>query len=82
MFVKQKKYQEAAQEYQKIVDTYGEGIRADNSIFALAELCEKYLNDMEKAKSLYEKLFIDYSGSTFAVEARKRYRVLRGDKVQ
>ncbi|MFM8448901.1 MAG: tetratricopeptide repeat protein [Haliscomenobacter sp.] len=82
VFVKQKKYQEAAQEYQKIVDTYGEGIRADNSIFALAELCEKYLNDMEKAKSLYEKLFIDYSGSTFAVEARKRYRVLRGDKVQ
>jgi len=28
---------------------------------------------------LYEKLFIEYSGSTFAVDARKRFRILRGD---
>lgn len=82
VFMKQKKYQDAALEYQKIMETYPDGIRADNSIFALAELNEKHLNDIEKAKALYEKLFIDYSGSTFAVEARKRYRILRGDKVQ
>ena len=38
--------------------------------------------DLEKAKGLYEKIFTDYSGSVFAVEARKRFRILRGDKVQ
>lgn len=31
---------------------------------------------------LYEKIFVDYSGSILAVDARKRYRILRGDKVQ
>jgi len=39
------------------------------------------LVDLEKAKTLYEKIFIDYSGSTFAVEARKRFRKLRGDNI-
>jgi len=48
----------------------------------LAGLYENRLNDAEKAKELYEKVFIDYSGSVFAVEARKRYRILRGDTVQ
>jgi hypothetical protein len=37
------------------------------------------LNDPEKAKSLYEKLFMEYSDSTFAIEARKKFRELRGD---
>ena len=40
---------------------------------------ENQLSDPEKAKELYEKLFIDFSNSTLAVEARKRYRILRGD---
>jgi tetratricopeptide (TPR) repeat protein len=82
VYLKQRKYQEAAKAYETIIEKFSDGIRADNSIFALAGLYEKFLNDREKAKALYEKLFIDYSGSTFAVEARKRYRILRGDKVQ
>jgi hypothetical protein len=40
------------------------------------------MNDLEKAKSIYEKIYLDYSGSVFAVDARKRFRILRGDKVQ
>ena len=82
IYVKQREYQKAADAYQQIIDKYSDGIRADNSLFALAELYEKQLNDQENSKALYEKLFIDFSGSTFAVEARKRYRILRGDKVQ
>ena len=67
--------------YQAVIEKYPEDIRADNSMFALAELHETHLNDVEKAKALYEKIFIDYSGSTFAVEARKRFRKLRGDNI-
>jgi len=63
-------------------ETYPEDIRADNALFALAQLYEFRLNAAEKARDLYEKIFTDYSGSIFSVEARKRYRVLRGDKVQ
>jgi tetratricopeptide (TPR) repeat protein len=80
VFMKKREFEKAAEMYQKILDKYPTEIRADNSLFALAELYEKQLNNKTKAKELYEKLFIDYSGSTFAVEARKRFRILRGDK--
>jgi len=84
VFTKKRDYAQAGKMYQMIIDNYPDEIRADNSIFALAELYENVnqLNDKEKASKLYEKLFIDFSGSTFAVEARKRYRLLRGDKIQ
>jgi tetratricopeptide (TPR) repeat protein len=72
----------AAALYQKVADNYKEDIRADNSLFALARLYELRLNAPEKAQALYEKIFMEYSGSVFAVDARKRYRILRGDKVQ
>lgn len=81
VFMKKREYEKAATLYQTIVETYNEEIRADNALFALAELYETQLNDLEKAKTLYETLFIDYSGSTFAVEARKRFRKLRGDNI-
>jgi len=79
---KRRDYVRAAALYQKVGETYPEDIRADNALFALAQLYEFRLNAAEKARDLYEKIFTDYSGSIFSVEARKRYRVLRGDKVQ
>jgi tetratricopeptide (TPR) repeat protein len=82
VFMKQRRYEDAARQYTTIIGQHADGIRADNALFALAEINEKHLKNKEKAKELYEKLFIEYSGSTFAVEARKRYRILRGDTVQ
>lgn len=82
IFTKRRDFQQSAQMLHRIIDTYPTDIRADNAIFELAELNEYQLGDIEKAKTLYEKLFIDYSGSTFAVEARKRFRKLRGDNLQ
>lgn len=81
VYKKKRNYEKAAELYAMIVEKYKEEIRADNSLFALAELYETHLNDVEKAKELYETLFIDFSGSTFAVEARKRFRRLRGDNI-
>ncbi len=81
VFKKTGNYQKAAAHLQQIIDNHPEEIRADNALFQLAELYENQLDDTEKAKSLYETLFIDFSNSTFAVEARKRYRRLRGDDV-
>jgi tetratricopeptide (TPR) repeat protein len=75
-------YDKALELYTDVYENYVEEIRADNSLFAAAEINEYYLQDVEKAKELYEKLFIDFSNSTYAVEARKRYRILRGDNVQ
>ena len=75
-------YDAAIAMYEKVVNDYPEDIRADNSLFNMAELYEHKLDDLEKAQNLYERIFIDYSNSTFAVEARKRFRKLRGDVVQ
>ena len=67
--------------YSQIIEKFAEEIRADNALYELAELYETKLNNPEKAKELYQKLFTDYSGSTFAIEAKKRYRKLRGDEL-
>ena len=75
-------YEEAVANYQLIVDEFPEDIRADNAIFALANIYEEQFGDKEKAKELFEKIFIEYSDSTFSVDARKRYRILRGDSIQ
>lgn len=75
-------YDAAAAHYQEIVDKHPKSIRLDNSLFALAKLYENQLDDKTKALSLYETLFIDYSNSILAVEARKKYRELRGDSIQ
>ncbi len=68
--------------YQQVYQNFPEEIRADNALMKLAEIYEMHENDLDKAKELYEKLFIDFSSSSFAVEARKRFRILRGDNIQ
>ena len=66
---------------QDIVDKYPEDILADDALFQLADIYENRLNDKEKAKTLYESLLTKYPGSLFVVDARKRFRTLRGDKL-
>lgn len=77
-----KEYEKARDLLTQVYTEYPEEIRADNALFLSAQLHEYQLDDVETAKSLYEKLFIDFSNSSFAVEARKRYRFLRGDELQ
>ncbi|PPK87482.1 tetratricopeptide repeat protein [Neolewinella xylanilytica] len=81
LYQKLRRYEEAAAQYQQVVDNYPKSIRLDNALYALAGLYESELGDKEKAQELYETLFIDFSNSILAVEARKKYRALRGDSV-
>jgi len=79
LYEKKRDYLTAEELYQKIVDTFPEEIRADNALYNLAQLYEHQLANPEKAKVCYEKLFMEYTDSTFAIDARKRFRILRGD---
>jgi len=79
--MKKREYDEAIGYYEKIIEKFPEEIRADNALFEMAQLYELILENKAKAQELYEKLFLEYSGSTFAVESRKRYRILRGDEI-
>jgi TolA-binding protein len=81
MLEKQQEYKAAAAIYEKILADHIEEIRADNAMYKLAELYENKLNDPEKAKGLYERLFLEFTGSVFALEAREKYRALRGDNI-
>lgn len=78
---KTRQYDKAMPFFEKIYNNFKESIRADNALFEVAELNELRLGNKEKAKELYEKLFTEFTDSTLAVEARKRFRLLRGDKL-
>ena len=78
---KQYKYQEAANYLEAIVKNYNDDLLGDDAMFKLAELYETKLNDKDKAKQLYEDLLVKHPDSLFTVEARKRFRRLRGDNV-
>ncbi|MHC1708377.1 MAG: tetratricopeptide repeat protein [Bacteroidales bacterium] len=67
--------------YAEIVESYPEDILADNALFNLAELNENQLANKSKAMDLYQELISKYPGSLFTTEARKRFRILRGDPV-
>ncbi|MES2395397.1 MAG: tetratricopeptide repeat protein [Bacteroidota bacterium] len=77
--LKHARYTEAAAYYDTIVKNYGDDILGDDALFKLAGLNEDQFKNLEKAKELYQQLLIKYPGSLYVVEARKRFRKLRGD---
>ena len=75
-----KNYQEADSLYQKCIDENPFGTMADNALIKRAKLNDNQLNNKTKAKQLYKKILLDYPGSLFTVEARKRYREMESKK--
>lgn len=74
-------FENAAGFYQKIVSEYPHDILADDAMFLMGDIYENKLKDSQKAMEIYSDLLMKYPGSTFGVEARKRYRNLRGDTI-
>lgn len=64
----------------QLLSKYPGDILADNALFMMAQLYEFQKNDSAKAMELYEQVLLKYPASLYVVEARKRYRYLRGDK--
>ncbi|HLG02724.1 MAG TPA: tetratricopeptide repeat protein, partial [Bacteroidia bacterium] len=65
----------------QIIDLYPEDILGDDALYKLAEIYEYKLPDKAVAMQYYLDLFTKYPGSLFAVDARKHFRMLRGDKL-
>jgi tetratricopeptide (TPR) repeat protein len=72
-------YLMAEQLYLRISKDFSFDILADNALINLAKLYEYKLNDTAKAKRIYELIVLNYTGSLYISEARKRFRILRGD---
>ena len=69
----------ALNQYQAIIDHHSDGIYIDEALFYSAEIYNKKLQEPEKAKPLYEKIIFNHQDSIHFVEARKKFRQLRGD---
>jgi tetratricopeptide (TPR) repeat protein len=82
IYIRKREFQKALPLLEDIIKNYGKDIKADDATFLLAEINEKELHNTEKAKELYKSIITDYNDSLLVIEARKRYRALRGDKLE
>ncbi|CAM1352066.1 tetratricopeptide repeat protein [Tenacibaculum crassostreae] len=81
LYVKKQKFDEAILNYAKIIALDKNGIYVDDVYYHMAELYNNELNNPEKAKEYYQKIIFDHPSSIYLVEARKKYRKLRGDDI-
>jgi tetratricopeptide (TPR) repeat protein len=73
-------YEEAIGYYKQVVENHYFDISADNALYKMAELYEQKLEQPSEAADLYKQLMVDFPGSLYVVESRKRFRNIRGDE--
>ena len=81
LFEQKNQIEKALENYQSIITNYRNGILADDAYYFLAELYNNQLAQPEKAKELYEKIIFNHQDSIYFVDARKKFRMLRGDAI-
>lgn len=82
IFVKIKNYTQAVNMYDTILTRFKTEITAPQAAYKLADIYQYKLINEDKAKYYLELLFTQYPGSFYADEARKRFRILRGDIIE
>ncbi|WP_429401656.1 tetratricopeptide repeat protein [Mucilaginibacter lappiensis] len=80
ILIQQKNYAHAVPLLKKIADEHPNDLWADDAVFMLGDIYDNRLNDKASAKVWYQKIITNYPGSLWINEARKRFRLLRGDK--
>lgn len=76
----QGKWTEAIAFLEELLKYNGEDILADDALFQLGDIYENHMNNKEKATEYYKTLLFNFKGSLYSVEARKRFRTIRGDQ--
>ncbi|MCP4122067.1 MAG: tetratricopeptide repeat protein [Bacteroidetes bacterium] len=77
--IRQQQYEVAVEWLNKIVDGFNHDLLTDNALYLLGDVYMNYLKDEDKAREAFESLILNHQGSTFVVDARKKFRKLRGD---
>jgi predicted Zn-dependent protease len=80
LLIQQKEFAGAVPLLKEIADQHSFSLWADDAVFMLGDIYENHLSDKAQAKIYYQKIITDYAGSLWINEARKRFRLLRGDK--
>jgi tetratricopeptide (TPR) repeat protein len=81
LFAKTDQFDTAIEKYQQIIALDKEGIFVDDALYQIAEIYNSKLNNKEKASENYQKIIFEHPSSIYLVEARKKYRKLRGDNI-
>lgn len=81
LYTKEGNFKQAIANYENIIALDAQGILVDDSYYRLAELYNNKLNDTEKASEYYQKIVFDYPASIYLIDARKKFRKLRGDTI-
>lgn len=82
LLVKAKCYTQAVNMYDTILTRFKTEITAPQAAYKLANIYQYKLINEDKVKYYLELLFTQYPGSFYADEARKRFRILRGDIIK
>lgn len=78
---KQDEVNKTVEDLEKIIKDHGQDILCDDARFMLAKIYEEKLKDKETAMRMYREILQKFPGSIFGAEARKRFRMLRGDTI-
>lgn len=81
IYVKRKDFDKAIPLLEDIMKNYKDDLKGDDATFLLAKINEDHLHNKERAMELYKTIITDYDSSLLVIEARKRFRILRGDKI-
>lgn len=81
IYEKKQDFENALKMYETIYNGFADDIYGDDALFKMAEIEQFVLNKPETAKDLYQKVLMEFPGSIFVVESRKRIRQIRGDNL-
>jgi len=76
---KEGKFAEALPFYKEIIEKHADGIYIDEALFFSAEIYSQKMQQPELAKPLYEKMIFNHQDSIYFIEARRKFREIRGD---
>ena len=74
-------FEQAISFLEKIQEHNADDILGDDALFQIGLIYENDLKNPTKAQEVYQSFLTAYPGSVFVAEARKRFRVLRGDTI-
>ncbi|PHQ57617.1 MAG: hypothetical protein COC16_00405 [Lutibacter sp.] len=81
LFEKLNRFKEAENNYLQLIKINNNDILADDAHYYLAELYLNMLNNPQRAKEYYQKIIFEYPSSIYLVDARIKFRKLRGDTI-
>ena len=75
----QNNHAEALNNYVRLMTEFPESIYVDEALYFAGNIYLNVLNDTAEAQKCYEKIIFNHQDSIYFVEARKKFRKIRGD---